>query len=119
MLGVPSIAAHRGTSRAPAAAHLIERHGSYSGAGRTRVPTSGMQSRDDSPSNRDASPTDDTRSAAPADVAPEAPAQDGESNTRKFTRRIDCTHQVDDGQSSNFGRGRHSNNRGRHGTSLS
>jgi len=74
-----------------------------------------MQSRDDSPSNRDASSNDDTRSAAPADVAPDAPARDArESTTRKFTRRIDCTDGVepDDGQSAKSVRGRHSNKRG-------
>jgi hypothetical protein len=81
-----------------------------------------MQSREDSPSHRDASLNDDTRSAAPADLVPDAQGRDAdESNTRKFPRRIDCTDQVepDDGQSVKFGRGRHSNNRGRNGTSLS
>jgi len=118
MFGAPTIAAHR--------VHLfvrarIERHGSYSGAARTRVP-SGMQSRDDSLSNRHASPNDDTRSAAPADVVPDAPSgrDAGESNNRKFARRIDCTDQVesDGARSTRFGGGRHSNSRGRHGTSF-
>jgi hypothetical protein len=75
-----------------------------------------MQS-EDSPSKPDVSPNDDTRSAAPADIAPDAPAREAsKSSTRKFTRRIDCTDRVepDDGRSVKFGRGRHSNNRGRH-----